>query len=74
MTIGELIKATRIAQGKTQQDVATLSSIHKNTIHQIEIDRVEGRFVTVVCIARALDINPKDLFDLVPRPCVLEPY
>jgi transcriptional regulator with XRE-family HTH domain len=75
MTIGELIKTARKRQGLTQQDVANLSSINKHTIASIEIGRTsESRFYTIVCIARVLNIDPKDLFDLVPRPFVLEPY
>lgn len=71
MTIGELIKAARIAQGKTQKDVADAIGIRIDTISHIESGRFQGRFVTIVWIAQALNIDPKELFDLVPRPFVL---
>lgn len=63
MTIdGGKIKTLRKEKGYTVRDLASLSGVHKNTLHDIEHNRANPTLDTINKIAKALNVDPQKLF------------
>jgi transcriptional regulator with XRE-family HTH domain len=58
---GDLLAAARKASGKTQEELADLSGLDRTSISQLELGKVSPRLATVIRIAGALDMDPRDL-------------
>ncbi len=61
MKIGTQVKRARERALLTQEELAERAGIGAATLNRIEKDRVEPHFRTIRKIAKALDMNPKDL-------------
>ena len=61
MKIGTQVKKARERALLTQEELAERAGIGAATINRIERDRVEPHFRTIRKIAKALDMDPKDL-------------
>ena len=64
-TLGEQIKALRIKQGFTQEQLAKALHTTKATISRYEKDQRQPRREQITEIACALGANPDDLFNLL---------
>jgi len=61
MKIGRTIKALRITQGKTQQEVADAAKVDMSYIGMIERDERSPRLDTLKRLAKALNTTPQDI-------------
>lgn len=61
--LGVRIRQLRESKGMSQQDLANDSDIPKSQIGRIERAEVNTTVKTLVKIANALDVEPKELFD-----------
>ena len=61
MKIGTQVKKAREWALLTQEELAERAGIGAATLNRIERDRVEPQFRTIRKIAKALDMDPKDL-------------
>ncbi len=61
MKIGTQVKRARERALLTQEELAERAGIGAATLNRIEKDRVEPHFRTIRKIAKALDMDPKDL-------------
>ena len=61
--LGVRIRQLRENKGMSQQDLANDSDIPKSQIGRIERAEVNTTVKTLVKIANALDVEPKELFD-----------
>lgn len=61
--LGKRIKQTREGQNISQEQLSFESSIPKIQIGRIERGQVNTTISTISAIARALDVEIKDLFD-----------
>lgn len=61
MKIGTHVKHVRERELLTQEELSKRAGIGLNTLNRIEKDRTEPRFGTIRKIARALNVDPKDL-------------
>ena len=61
MKIGTQVKKARERALLTQEELAERAGIGAATLNRIERDRVEPHFRTIRKIAKALDMDPKDL-------------
>ncbi len=59
--IGAQLREARERALLTQQELAARAGVQPFTISRIETDKVEPRFSTIRKLARALDMNPRDL-------------
>ena len=59
--IGKNLRRVREERLMTQQEVATAADLNLSTIMRIENDRVEPRFSTIRKLAKALDVNAREL-------------
>ena len=59
--IGKNLRRVREERLMTQQEVATAADLNLSTVMRIENDRVEPRFSTIRKLARALDVDPREL-------------
>jgi transcriptional regulator with XRE-family HTH domain len=59
--IGTQVKKARKRALLTQEELAERAGIGAATLNRIERDRVEPHFRTIRKIAKALDMDPKDL-------------
>lgn len=59
--IGGNLKRVREDRLMTQADLAEAANIAPSTLVRIENDQVEPRFSTIRKLARALDVEPKEL-------------
>jgi transcriptional regulator with XRE-family HTH domain len=59
--IGTQVKKARERALLTQEELAERAGIGAATLNRIERDRVEPHFRTIRKIAKALDMDPKDL-------------
>lgn len=60
--LGNRIREIRISQGKTQMDVAMEANLDKNYIGMVERGERNPSFLSLVKIAKGLDIKLQDLF------------
>ena len=66
--MGETLKTARLARGLTQDQLSELSGVHQTTISDIEIGRnLNPSWTNVVRLARALDVDPIDIFPVADR-------
>ena len=61
MKIGTQVKRTRERALLTQGELANRAGIGLTTLNRIENDHAEPQFRTIRKIAKALDVNPRDL-------------
>jgi transcriptional regulator with XRE-family HTH domain len=59
--IGKNLRRVREDKLMTQQESAEAADLNLSTIMRIENDRVEPRFSTIRKLARALDVDPREL-------------
>lgn len=67
MTIGEKIKAARIAKGLTQDNLAEALNVSKSTISRAELDQRQFRLDQLYTLAEILDIPAYELVSLTPK-------
>lgn len=58
---GKLLLATRSEAGMTQEELAHLSGLDRTTVSQLELGKASPRLETLVRLAGALDIDPREL-------------
>jgi transcriptional regulator with XRE-family HTH domain len=61
---GERVRSTRKAANLTQQDLSEMVACHPTTISDIEVGRTLPSDLLKVRLARALDVDPAELFPL----------
>jgi transcriptional regulator with XRE-family HTH domain len=61
MKIGTQVRRTRERALLTQGELASRAGIGLTTLNRIENDHAEPQFRTIRKIAKALDVNPRDL-------------
>lgn len=61
--LGVRIRQLRESKGMSQQDLANDSDIPKSQIGRVERAEINTTVKTLVKIANALDVEPKELFD-----------
>ena len=59
--IGAQLREAREQALLTQEELAARAGVQPFTISRIETDKVEPRFSTIRKLARALDIDPREL-------------
>lgn len=57
------MKEIRKSKGFTQEELATASGVARVTIARIETGKAEAKFVTVVRLAKALNVTVDELID-----------
>jgi transcriptional regulator with XRE-family HTH domain len=72
MAIGKRIRELREERGLGQAELARIARVEKNTLYRIEAGRNEPRMDTVELLARALKVDPGELFKAPKVPSV--PY
>lgn len=60
--IGDKLREARTRRLMTQVQLAEKSGVNQVTIARIERDQVDPRFSTICRLARALDVDPTQLF------------
>lgn len=60
-TFGALVAATRNAKGLTQQVVSERAGMSRSQLANIETDRTDVPVKTLMRIADALEVSPKEL-------------
>jgi transcriptional regulator with XRE-family HTH domain len=63
-SFGRRLRVLRIARGLSQEDLAHAAGLHRTHISLIERDRRSVRLETIERLARALQIEPSELFSL----------
>ena len=63
ITISENVRRYRESKGLTQQELADLANLHRNYILSIEKGDRNLSILTLEKIAKALNIEPRKLFD-----------
>ncbi len=66
--IGEHIRAARIARSKTQAEISEVAGIDESFFGQIERGVAVPSIKTLVGVAKALDVDVRDLFPSSARP------
>lgn len=61
--LGVFIRQIREKKGLSQQSLADICNIPKTTIGRIERAEINTTIKTLVTIANALEMNPRDLLD-----------
>lgn len=59
--IGDRIKALRIEQALTQEELARKTGVAPNTVARLERNESEPHMSTVRKLAAALDVHPREL-------------
>jgi transcriptional regulator with XRE-family HTH domain len=59
--IGKNLHRVREDRLITQQELAEAADLNLSTVMRIENDRVEPRFSTIRKLAKALDVDPREL-------------
>ena len=59
--IGDRIKALRIEQALTQEELGRKASVAPNTVARLERNESEPHMSTVRKLAAALDVHPREL-------------
>jgi transcriptional regulator with XRE-family HTH domain len=60
--LGQNIRRIRTDRKLTMQQLANQADIELSQIYRIETAKINPKFITVLNIAKALEIDPKDLF------------
>ena len=72
MSVGKRVRELREERGVGQAELARMAGLEKNTLYRIEAGRNEPRMDTIEAIARALRVDPGELFKAPKAPSV--PY
>ena len=59
--VGDRLKALRIEQALTQEDLANKAGVAPNTVARLERNETEPHMSTVRKLANALDVTPAEL-------------
>lgn len=59
--LGEVVRKHRISKNISQEKLAEIGNFERSYISKVETAARSVRFVTVVRLAKALDIKPSDL-------------
>jgi transcriptional regulator with XRE-family HTH domain len=59
--VGDRLKALRIEQALTQEELASRAGIAANTVARLERNETEPHMSTVRKLAQALDVHPREL-------------
>lgn len=70
--LGEAVRQFRKARGLTQEDLSGLTELHRNHIGGIERGERNITIKTALALARALNVQPAELFAEYHRPAVAE--
>ena len=62
-TFGAHLRSLRESKNISQQQLALQADISKNQVGNIERGEVNATVISIIAIAKALDVPPKDLFD-----------
>jgi transcriptional regulator with XRE-family HTH domain len=66
-TIGQRLRAARLARGLTQAQLAAVSGVQQATLSKLESGaKTRASFTTMACLARALDVRPSWLLSTDP--------
>jgi transcriptional regulator with XRE-family HTH domain len=65
-SFGRRLRSLRIARGLSQEDLAHAAGLHRTHISLIERDQRSVRLETIERLAKALRIDPSDLFSTTP--------
>ncbi len=60
---GKHLRKVRESKGFSMEKLAAISSFEYSQISRIELGQINTSLDTVFKLAKALDVNPKDLFD-----------
>lgn len=63
--IGKIVKAIRIKQGLSQEDLAHECDVDRSYISMIEVGRNEPSVTKIFDLCKGLKIKPSDFFKLV---------
>ncbi len=63
LKFGVHLRSIRMAKGISQQQLELTAGISKNQVGNIERGEVNITLISLLAIAKALEISPKDLFD-----------
>lgn len=61
MKIGEIVKAARRRRFMTQAQLAQAAGLSQRTLVNIETNRVQPHFSTILKLAEALGVDPSEL-------------
>jgi transcriptional regulator with XRE-family HTH domain len=61
--LGQNLRKFRVAKKLSMQQLANLADIEKSQIARIEIGTSDPRISTLLIIADALELDPKEFFD-----------
>lgn len=64
-TIGKTLKALRLKQGLSQEDLAHECSVDRSYISMIEVGRNEPSVTKIFDLCKGLKIKPSDFFKVV---------
>ncbi len=70
---GKQVRVLRIERGLSQEKLSEMCDFHRNHVGRIERAERTITFDGVLRLAYALDVEPKELWDLVPIPKRLPP-
>ncbi|WP_058300638.1 helix-turn-helix domain-containing protein [Gorillibacterium timonense] len=65
--IGKTVKALRLRQDLTQEDLADLCNVDRSYISMIEVGRNEPSVTKLFILCKGLEIKPSDFFRLIER-------
>ena len=61
---GKNVRKARKAKKLTMQELANIAEIELSQVSRIETGKINTKLSTILILARALEVNPKELFDL----------
>jgi transcriptional regulator with XRE-family HTH domain len=62
--VGLRIRELRTAKGLTQETLGNLCDVEESTINRIELGKANTSLTHIKSIADALEVDPKELFEL----------
>ena len=65
LQFGETVKRLRKGKGLSQEELGHAADIHPTQVSHIEAGARSPRFMTIVNLARALEVEPGRLFDQI---------
>lgn len=63
LLFGKRLRQLRLSKNISMEKLAELSSFEYSQISRIELGQINTSLDTVFKLAKALDVNPKELFD-----------
>jgi transcriptional regulator with XRE-family HTH domain len=58
---GEKVRKLRKEKGLSMQALANIAEIELSQVYRIETAKINPKFLTIYRVARALEVDPKDL-------------